>query len=386
MARAEDRREPCAIVTQPLTNLCGSACRLEADGIAERGVGKSRWKLREPGQGAPRRLLAHGKVRVTGPLTRLLRADADAQAQSQAHKTPEGGEFVLRKRALLVVAGSDARSRCERIGFVEHRVGDRNGEIAHGVTHDHVAEVDESRHAQVARIVIGRACTAASGCTGAFGGNDHVVVVGVAVDCADGQSRESRHVVALVVREQALDCLAQLQVGDQRHVLPARVEPRPEVPVKLAMQRRMIEVLQRAVNGSNCPAEIAEKLGRVPLDGAQRPAGDPGQQAHKVPHARLGLNLFHIIAGQRGNDARAVRRGPAEVGQDRVLALEQSAALQRVGDLEHMALTIRCLDQEVLVTLAGERGGGAANAEQVRRESLGRRQVEPGRVCEQGHA
>ena len=219
--------------------------------------------------------------------------------------------------------------------------------------------------------------------------DDDVVIVGVVVDHRPPQPREPRHVVLLDARDRIRSINdAQPGVLDQRDVPADDGDAVGEIPVELAVQRRMIEGRQRAIDLAQVPAEILEQRRRA--DAARSPSSTPGSHVAsrtrwRPPPARRQIRdqraaVVGTIADRRDAVGRQMRgRGG--------LRLEQRAVVRRsrFGDFGPSklgpcsggspALSGRaCVghQQEILVALARERQRGRVDRVQLTRD-LGRR-------------
>jgi hypothetical protein len=122
-------------------------------------------------------------------------------------------------------SSNHVRDGRERIVGVEHHVRERDREVADGVAVHHVAEVDDA-----ARTVAV---------------DEHVVVVQIGVDRASRQLAQNRHHVPLVTLGQHVDRATEGCVVYERPILAHDAARVRQVPVKVTVNRRMIEVRER---------------------------------------------------------------------------------------------------------------------------------------------
>ena len=149
----------------------------------------------------------------------------------------EQGDLGFRQWKRPMVAGGDVAGRRQGIGLSQHRVRDRDGEIAHGVRVEHVAKVYETGRHQCAgrRSVRFRIASPV---------DENVVVVRVVMhDAAPGGGERGQDVGGVRV-DDALDTRPLRRVANAISVVgdPAGGG---EVPLERAAGRRMLEGRQR---------------------------------------------------------------------------------------------------------------------------------------------
>src|SRR5262245_24657802 len=141
---AQNRGEGTRVGAQPFDYGLGVRRRRQFTSAAKDRFCKSRVDLREPWQRFANRLLADVEVIVIGPLPSLARADAGAHTQPKAREAEKRGYLVFGERVFGVIAFDDFSRGGQWVRLVQNGVSDRDGEISHGETVDHVAEIDQT--------------------------------------------------------------------------------------------------------------------------------------------------------------------------------------------------------------------------------------------------
>ena len=132
-----------------------------------------------------------------------------------------------------------------------------------------------------------------------------------------------------------LDELPVAVIADERKILaddPRRVG---EVPVKVTMDARMIEVRERRIETANRSTEAFEQCRRARACLGQRSAGEVGDDTDELGAAG---GRDDRLAREGRHDARAEPRAPRHVLHRRILRLEHRAILGRIRDLQHVAV------------------------------------------------
>ena len=71
-----------------------------------------------------------------------------ARAETHAREIEEERDLALGQWKDLVIASDDVSRRGQRIGLVEHRIGEADRDLVHRPRVDHVAEIDQPDHAR----------------------------------------------------------------------------------------------------------------------------------------------------------------------------------------------------------------------------------------------
>ena len=114
----------------------GGGIRGQATSLAKGGFGKSRMDLQQLLQGALDRFLAHTQVGILGSLPLLDRSHADADCQPSACHGKNHGQFILSQRANNMIPFDDTHGSLQRIGLVEHGVGNGDGQTTNRIAMD----------------------------------------------------------------------------------------------------------------------------------------------------------------------------------------------------------------------------------------------------------
>jgi hypothetical protein len=278
-------------------------------------------------------------------LPHLPGRDAHARAQPQENESEERGDLVIPQRPLVLVAAHDTDGGRERVGLAEDGVGDGDREIGNRVGVDDVAEVEDPDDTRIRY--------------------QDVVVVRIVVHDRPRQRLDARTVPEVDLLDQADDERAQRFVLDRRRQLADERQPPRQVPIEVAVDGRMVEALERAVELRHRGAKPLEKRRRMFPDRSERFAREPGEQPHEVTGTRRGRHLGDGIAIHTRNRAGTERRRSRHVRERRVLRFEQRPSVGPVRDLEDEPVSRRGTQHEVLVALAGKRRGVTVDAEQA---------------------
>ncbi len=202
---AEHRGERTGSTREPVDNLGGVWNRRQIARSTQRVLRLARMNLRQLFQRRPRRLFADREVLVLRLARALVRSVADADAQPHTGQLPQRGDLGGGERVGGVIAGRHLRHGLERVGLVEQGVGGGDRQVGHAQAVHHVAQVEDAGDAPEARKEI------------AVAGDQHVVIVGVAVDHLAGQGGKLRRGFRLEARQQ----LSHQRPARRRGNLPA---------------------------------------------------------------------------------------------------------------------------------------------------------------------
>ncbi len=334
----------------------------DARGVHAAEPGPKRGTLRERGQGArvaqqcrdearvervqllerrPRGRLAHARVRVAAARARARRRHDDTHRQARRHERRHESDLRLLERQRGVVAGDDGGHRRERVFLSEQRVGRGDRRLGHQQPVMHVAEVEQAGHGA------GKCPRVAQ---------EHVVVVGVAVDHLAAQPRQRRCHLLPEARESACGEAAPRGIGDPLERRDEGECPR-QVPGKLAARGRVREVGECPVQLPEQAPERGERLRRArPRSGEGLPR-QPAEHADEPLAAVRPPQLAHRGAAPRLDDARQrqLRRARLEVDQHRALHRHERPLARGVHRLQDERAPVGGGEAEVVVELAGQR-------------------------------
>ena len=197
--------------------------------------------------------------------------------------------------------------------------------------------------------------------------------------CSDGLKRRPRD---------SLDDLPIRGVRHARQVFLNDGTGARQVPVEVAMNRGVVETVQRAIEAADGPAKAFEQRGRARANLSEGNALEIGDEPHEMNIAR---HHGDQVAGPRRQRVRAQRDPSGDVRHRGVLGLEHRTIFGRVRDLEHEATSpqsasLRCRFQEkVLIPLARKRRRAGGEAVDVAREALGLGDGKLRRLLEERH-
>ena len=341
------------------------AARVTQPVVGEPGVHGAHGAQRGPGT-----VLAHPQVRVVGALRRLDSRVAHAHRQPGLHQVPHDRELVRLERQLGVEPCDHRGDGLQRVGRADRdvRPGDRGLGDLHRV-HE-VAVVEQPAHAHETVLRLCRVAVV----------DQHVVVVGVAVHHRGPQPRQHRYDPAQRVGEHRVDDRAVLGVRDRGAPLPQHLDHPCDVPVEVAVGRRVVVAGQGARVPAQQPAQVVQERGRGRVDGGERNPGEPVEQPYDVPvdqrvHGAVdgAVQPLHREPGGPGQLGRAVLRG------------EDVQRLGAVGDLQDVGGGPVDVEPPVLVTLAGQRVRRRLDAVDRARDIAGTVRRECGGVLQQRH-
>src|SRR5262245_3851969 len=215
-----------------------------------------------------------------------MRADADAHTQPQARETEKRGQLIIRERVFGVVTLDDFSRGGQRIRFVQNGVSDCDGEIGHSEAMDHVAEIYQSDDALADDTLADDALAGDALVLRAkiIAGDDHVIIIRVVVNRALAKLRQYRRDVALELCGEFDYKSTRLRVRDQRLIFTNHAQTVGQVPVKIAVNGRMIEIRKRAIDLADAPSEVAQQLPGMTFQIAERAAGQPIDHPYEMSH------------------------------------------------------------------------------------------------------
>src|SRR5262245_48660349 len=221
-----------------------------------------------------------------------MRADADAHTQPQPREAEKRGYLVFDERVFGVVALDDFSRDGQRVRLVQYGVSDRDGEIGHSEAVDHIPKIDQSDDALADDALADDALADDALADDALtlrveiiaGADDHVIIVRVVVNRALAEPRQYRRDVALALSGELAYTFTRLRVHDQRLRSANYAQTVGQVPVKIAVNGRMIEISERAIDPADAPSEIAQQLRRMTLQVAEGDAGQPIDHPYEMSH------------------------------------------------------------------------------------------------------
>ena len=143
--------------------------------------------------------------------------------------------------------------------------------------------------------------------------------------CIDGLKRRPRD---------SLDDLPIRAVRHARQVLLNDGIGTRQVPVEVAMNRGVVETVQRAIEAADGPAKAFEQRGRARANHSEGNALEIGDKAHEMSTARHHADQ---VTRPRRQRVRAQRDPTCDVRHRGVLRLEHRTIFGCVRDLEHGA-------------------------------------------------
>ena len=302
----EHRREARGVSLEPLAHgLCprSHACRPSQAclGVLERNG-------REHRQQPADRPLADIEVRIARVFAPLAGGDAGARAQAHCDQAEQGAVFVITERTDGFVSSHERFDGAERIVRPEGHVRRGDREVANRVAVYHVAEIDNAGN--------GRSVPPGPA-------HENVVVVEVPVYGAPHEPGQQRRRVPIELGREMVD---------RGHDVVAR-EPSPfgddrlpglcQVPVEVAMNRRVIEPVEGAAQLSHRATQVGEKRERPVGHRCKRSSWKVRDQPDEVTcrlsgRTRAGLRWFidhlrHFSARRRVDESWVERGAGAQV-------------------------------------------------------------------------
>src|SRR5262245_4147882 len=226
-----------------------------------------------------------------------MSADADAHTQPQPREAEKRGYLVFDERVFGMVALDDFSRDGQRVRLVQHGVSGRDGEIGHSEAVDHIPKIDQSDDALADDALADDALADDALADDALaddalalrveiiaGADDHVIIVRVVVNRALAEPRQYRRDVALELSGELDYKFTRLRVHDQRLIFANHAQTVSQVPVKIAVNGRMIEISERAIDPADAPSEIAQQIRRMTLQVAEGDAWQPIDHPYEMSH------------------------------------------------------------------------------------------------------
>src|SRR5262249_24436263 len=116
------------------------------------------------------------------------------------------------------------------------------------------------------------------------GADDHVVIVRVVVNSALAKPRQYRRDIAFELGGELDYKSPGLRVRDERLIFTNHTQAVGQVPVKIALNGRMIEIRERAIDLADAPSEIAQQVRRMTFQIAESDAGQPIAHPYEMSH------------------------------------------------------------------------------------------------------
>src|SRR5262249_48140132 len=116
------------------------------------------------------------------------------------------------------------------------------------------------------------------------GADDHVVIVRVVVNRALAKPRQYRRDIAFELGGELDYKSTRLRVCDERLIFANHAQAVGQIPVKIAVNGRMIEIRERAIDLADAPSEIAQQLWRMTFQVAESDAGQPIDYPYEMSH------------------------------------------------------------------------------------------------------
>ena len=184
--------------------------------------------------------------------------DAYADTESGPGKGVECVEFVFGEWQSIVEAARHRGGRPNGIGLVQHRVCDRDGQLANRVTLHHVAEVDQAGDL---------------GCARPHVAHHDVMLVGVAVDHSLPEVGQQREGVPLERRQDISDQVPTGRIKHGAHVPTHHLRSARQIPIVAAPARSGVgKSGERPIHCAQIPAKPLEECVGMRARVCQRPA------------------------------------------------------------------------------------------------------------------
>ena len=237
------RKHGRLLLPEPLGDGIAPRVRCPPAHISKAVVREPRALVRELGDELPRRRLTDAQIVLVGLVLRLPSGHGHTHREPDADRREQHRELIVGERAHFVIAGDDIDGNTDRLGFVEHAVRRRVGELEHESARDHVAEVDNARDLAAALEI-----------------DENVVVVAVVVDDACRQSVEPGRDVAFERGQDVRDLLS-IVICDELDAVPNRFDHVLRVPIKVPALSFVRETFERDVEPRQGAAQRSEQLG-----------------------------------------------------------------------------------------------------------------------------
>ena len=259
-------------------------------------------------------------------------------------------DLVDAERRDLVEAAGHRGRREKRIGRVQNRVRDRDPQIEDPGGGVRVPEVDDPRDAAGAAT---------------RSGDEDVVVVDIAVDDLRSESQE----VGLVRAERlqnAPDEVEPLGVEELEVALHHLAGP-SQRPVEVDACRGMVGVRsESAVQLREPTTKVDQEVGRAGSDVREDAAGEVLQNANAVDATLRVFVALQMLARSGGYQSRYETSRPlGEVEHQLRFDPENLVGLLRRADFHHVPAAISGIEDEVAISVTGERCERAVEAEVI---------------------
>ena len=359
------------LLAEPAGHLLGVGHGGQPAGAAQGVVGQPWVDGGQLLQGGPGGLFADREIGIGRLQRTLVGCLADADTQAHADQIPKYCKFSLFERVDGAVAGSHLGYGCKRVWFLQQHIRSCDGQIGDPHAVDHIAQVQDAGNC--AKLVEERSVA----------GDQHIVVVGVAVDHLVWQIGQQWSSCLFEPFEQAAHLLPASEVGDLLDLGAHHLGSVGQVPVKDAVQRRVVVAGQGAVDSGEKTAEVVEQLRPMGAHPGQRAPRHKTEQAHIIGTAGAVDYLADRLPVQRAHDRAARQASGCNPVKRMVLGVEQRSGLCSVGNFEHKALAGSSVDLEILVAFAGQRQQHAADPILMRGEQGSLLWVKTGRRLNQ---
>ncbi len=227
--------------------------------MTEDGSRQSGRNGRQFAQQRPGWLLADDEVGVVGVERLLVGGQGDAGCQAGADEGGEQVEFQVCEGQGGVVASHHVSGGGQWIGLVEHGVSGGDCQLKNGGGVHHVAKINQPGDA--ARLL-------------APGRDQHVVVVGVAVDDALAQFRQTGNHLVLKMFQYVLDERKLIRLLNSVDALADGFTGKGHVPMQMAVHGGMAEIGKSDGGASQKVTQIIKQVGAV---GGNERQGNAGQ-------------------------------------------------------------------------------------------------------------
>src|SRR5580700_4185850 len=206
--------------------------RAQTAGIAKRILCESWMNRAKPLERFPSGGLTDGHVRIVGDDRFTMRGIRDADGQPHPDEGVEKTDLRLLEGKNMVIAADDSARSTERVSLAKDGVRGGNGNLRNGQTVVHISEIDHADY--FSRLRPGRT-------------DQHVVIVGIAIDDAAAQRRKCRNHVRFIQPKKSLDERAPTGIVNVAEVRSNPTGAR-EVPFQLPMRGRMRKIRQSGIH------------------------------------------------------------------------------------------------------------------------------------------
>ena len=279
-------RKRRTLCSEPIAHASTGADRLEPASIPHRCGGKRKRNTRQAGERATQCLLTHTEIRVVRTRSLLMCGQHGARAETQHAESEQRRHVVFTHRARAMIPPRHLIQHGQRVRRVKHRVCCRDGEVANRVAVEHIAEINDTRHALL--LVMQRLAAA----------HEHIEIVQITMNDTLCQRRQQRCGVHVETLYERVDRAAELRVGDERAMVIDYVASTREVPVKLAVQRFVVETGECTCQLGDRLTEVAPKRWRTVRGVPQCDAWHDGYPPREMrTPCRLNLHQHSAIGG-----------------------------------------------------------------------------------------